>query len=44
MSVLILRPNQLPEVKVGEDILPVLDSLIELQISVQEIFSWLDID
>lgn len=43
LSVLILRPNQLPEVKVGSDILPVLDSLIELQLSVQEIFSWLDL-
>ncbi len=43
MSVMILRPNQLPEVKAGEDVLPVLDSLQKLELSVRKIFSWLDI-
>jgi len=44
ISVMIFRPNQLPEIKVGEDILPVLDTLIELKLSVKEMFDWLDIE
>jgi hypothetical protein len=42
-SVMILKPNQFPEIKIEEEILPVLDSLKDLQLSVQEMFSWLAI-
>lgn len=40
-SVMIFQPNQLPEIKSGEEILPVLASLGDWQLSVTEIFSWL---
>jgi Uma2 family endonuclease len=42
-SVMILKANQFPEIKIEEEILPVLDSLKDLQLSVQEMFSWLAI-
>jgi Uma2 family endonuclease len=40
-SVIIFQPNQFPEIKIDEEILPVLDSLQDLQLSVKEIFDWL---
>lgn len=40
-SVMIFKPNQFPEIKIEEEILPVLDSLKDLQLSVKEMFSWL---
>jgi Uma2 family endonuclease len=40
-SVMIFKPNQFPEIKSDEDILPVLDSLKDLQLSVKEMFNWL---
>ncbi|ACK72670.1 protein of unknown function DUF820 [Gloeothece citriformis PCC 7424] len=43
-SVTIFYPNQLPEVKEKEEILPVLDSLKDWQLSVEEMFSWLKLD
>jgi Uma2 family endonuclease len=42
-SVMILKVNQFLEIKIEEKILPVLDSLKDLQLSVQEMFSWLAI-
>lgn len=42
-SVMVFQPDQLPEIKSDEDILPVLDCLNELQLSVREMFSWLNI-
>ncbi len=43
-SVIIFKPEQVPEIKCDEEILPVLDSLKNLQLSVQEIFSWLNVN
>ncbi|MGI0481011.1 Uma2 family endonuclease [Geminocystis sp. CENA526] len=43
-SVMIFKPNQFPEMKSEDNILPVLNSLQELQLSVQEMFTWLDIN
>lgn len=43
-SVMIFKPEQVPEIKSDEEILPVLDTLKELQLSVKEIFSWLSIN
>jgi len=40
-SVAVFQPNQLPEVKEKQDILPVLNLLSDWQISVADIFSWL---
>jgi Uma2 family endonuclease len=40
-SVTVFQPNQLPEVKEKQDILPVLNLLIDWQISVADIFRWL---
>jgi Uma2 family endonuclease len=40
-SVIVFQPNQLPEVKEGEDILPVLSVLGSWQLSVVELFSYL---
>jgi Uma2 family endonuclease len=40
-SVMIFKANQFPEIKIEEEILPVLDSLKDLQLSVKEMFSWL---
>jgi Uma2 family endonuclease len=40
-SVLIFYPNQLPEIKSGADILPVLDVLSDWQFSAEQIFQWL---
>ncbi|MGB5631332.1 MAG: Uma2 family endonuclease [Waterburya sp.] len=42
-SVMIFQPNQLPEIKSDEEILPVLESLQDWQLSVTEIFSWLSV-
>lgn len=43
-SVLILKPQQFPEIKSGVDILPVLDSLSTLKLSVGDLFSCLSLD
>ncbi|MGK7894221.1 MAG: Uma2 family endonuclease [Xenococcus sp. (in: cyanobacteria)] len=42
-SVMIFKPNQLPEIKSDEEFLPVLESLKDWQLSVTEMFSWLSI-
>jgi len=42
-SVMIFQPDQFPEIKSEEEILPVLDSLKDWQLSVKEMFSWLTI-
>ena len=42
-SVMIFLPNQLPDVKYGEEKLPVLDVLGDWQLSVDEVFSWLQL-
>lgn len=42
-SVMIFQPNQLPEVKYGNDILPVLDVLVDWQVRAVDIFSWLKV-
>ena len=43
-SVLILKPQQFPELKSDQDVLPVLDSLSMIELSAQAIFSWLSLD
>jgi Uma2 family endonuclease len=43
-SVMIFQPNLFPEVKIDAEILPVLDSLKDLQLSVKEMFTWLSIE
>lgn len=43
-SVLILKPQQFPEIKSGGDVLPVLDSLSTLQLSAGDLFSCLSLD
>lgn len=43
-SVMIFKPDQLPEIKSDEEILPVLECLNDLQLSVKEMFSWLNIE
>ncbi len=40
-SVTIFQPNQLPELKEGQDILPVLDVLEDWQLSAADLFGWL---
>lgn len=40
-SVTVFQPNQLPEVRERQDILPVLDALNSWQLTVEDIFSWL---
>ena len=40
-SVMVFLPNQLPEVKYGDDKLPVLEVLGDWQLSVADVFSWL---
>ena len=42
-SVMSLKPNQLPDVKSENDILPGLDVLGDLQLTVNQIFNWLNI-
>ena len=41
-SITVFQPNQLPEVKEKQDILPVLDVLQNWQTKVEDIFSWLN--
>ena len=43
-SVMIIKSNQLPEIKSGQEFLPVLTSCKNLQLSATEIFSWSSID
>ncbi|MEL7035970.1 MAG: Uma2 family endonuclease [Cyanobacteria bacterium J06592_8] len=40
-SVIIFQPNLFPDVKLGEEILPILEALQDLQLSAKEMFSWL---
>ena len=40
-SVLIVQPNVFPEIKQGEDRLPTLETVEDLDLSAQELFSWL---
>jgi len=40
-SVMVFLPNQLPDVKYGDDKLPVLEVLGDWQLSVADVFSWL---
>ena len=43
-SVMIFNPDQLPEIKSDQEILPVLECIKDWQLSVIEIFSWLKIE
>ncbi len=43
-SVMIFKPDQLPEIKSDQEILPVLECIKDWQLSVIEIFSWLKIE
>lgn len=40
-SVMVFQPNQLPDIKEGQDILPVLSVLKDWQLSVADVFAWL---
>jgi Uma2 family endonuclease len=42
-SVMVFQPNQLPDVKYGNEKLPVLEGLGEWQLSVADVFSWLQL-
>jgi|SRR5919202_3496661 Uma2 family endonuclease len=42
--VITFRPGEQPEIKQNQDSLPVLTSLEDLQLSVQELFSWLSLN
>lgn len=42
-SVMIFKPNQFPEIKIEKEILPMLDAIKDLELSVEEMFSWLTI-
>jgi Uma2 family endonuclease len=42
-SVMILKPDQLPDIKSEDEILPMLETLESWQLSVKEMFSWLSI-
>ena len=41
-SVTVFQPNQLPEIKEKQDILPALNVLQNWQLTVEDIFNWLD--
>jgi Uma2 family endonuclease len=41
-SITVFQPNQLPEVKEKQDILPILDVLQNWQLTVEDIFNWLN--
>ena len=43
-SVTIYQPEQFPEIKSDEEILPVLECVEELQLSVTEMFDWLNLE
>jgi Uma2 family endonuclease len=43
-SVMTFQPDQLPDIQIGDHILPVLDAFQPLELSVTEIFSWLNIE
>ncbi|MEB3180244.1 MAG: Uma2 family endonuclease [Nostocaceae cyanobacterium] len=42
-SVMVFKPNQLPEVKYDSEIIPVLDVLADWQVSSADIFNWLKV-
>ncbi len=42
--IITFRPGEQPEIKQNQDILPVLSSLGDLQLSVQDVFSWLSLN
>ncbi len=41
-SITVFQPNQLPEVKDSLDILPMLDVLKDWQLTVEDVFNWLN--
>ena len=41
--VLVMQPQQLPETKEGDDLLPMLAGLEELKLTVNELFNWLKV-
>ena len=43
-SVMVFQPNQLPEVKYDNDIIPVLNVLGDWQLRVEDIFSFLQVN
>jgi len=43
-SVMIFQPNLFPDVKLGEETLPTLETLQDLQLSAKEMFSWLNFE
>ncbi|MEQ8386606.1 MAG: Uma2 family endonuclease [Coleofasciculus sp. A1-SPW-01] len=43
-SVMVFQPNQLPVVKYEADSLPILDNLGDWQLTVADVFSWLNLD
>jgi Uncharacterized protein conserved in cyanobacteria len=43
-SVMIFQPDQFPDIKSDQEILPVLESVKDMQLSVTEMFNWLNID
>ena len=43
-SVMIFKPNQFPEVKLDEEILPVLEIIKDFNLSAKTVFSWLSLD
>lgn len=42
-SVMIFKPNQFPEIKMEKEVLPVLEEMNDLELSVEEMFNWLAI-
>jgi Uma2 family endonuclease len=42
--IITFRPGEQPEIQQNQDILPVLSSLEDLQLSVQDVFSWLSLN
>lgn len=42
-SIIIFKPGEQPEIKQNKDSLPVLSSLRDVQLSVQDVFSWLSL-
>jgi Uma2 family endonuclease len=43
-SVMIFQPNQFPDIKSELEILPVLESVKDMKLSVTEMFTWLNIE
>lgn len=43
-SVMVFQPNQLPEIKLGEEIVTVLQCIPNWQLSVEQMFNWLKVE